>query len=644
MHQANDPSRLFRHGDELAYLGIAPEEAEKPDRDRRPAILHVDEAVMHGMLIRHLDWVRATESGSRPTKPPVDVARDMVNFRPLPDWLPPLESIITAPSYGPDLKLILPGYNPSLRLAYLPSIVISPPENPSDNDMKEAVGKIGHLLTDFPFKDQSDRANAIGLLLLSLLRPAIPESVPLIVITATLQRAGKGALASIFEILMTGTNASAVQYSKQEEEFRKALLPYISRGQPAIRLDNVDDGSELSSPHLASAVTEGWYCDRVLQRSEVLGVPVRAVFLATGNNITVSKDLLFRTLWIRLTPDTDEPDKRRFVIDGIEQHVRESRAEYLMALAMMVEYWKAKGANLWKARRWNAFNLFVWTIGGVLEACGIRGFLGNTDDQRAAGSPGEEEWRHVLQQWSEATDTPQPASWLLENVFDKCEPLTYVRINGKDEKGRARSLSRLLGRQVGTPRTLAGGALVSIEKTYASKDKRDLFALHVLHDGRVNQTSEALSPHLTRPVSPCGIRPGGYSGLSGLNFDTTREEKADQEDHDTRDSINSRDAELYPLYPPSPPALTGQQLTGRVNGGYTGMTASLSPPEPSNLPDGSRPSPSLPASVKDWPEDWRFLFEERAAIVEYDGNLPREKAEALAEAAVRREFEDYAKN
>jgi hypothetical protein len=489
-------------------------------------------------------------------------------------------------------------------------------------------------------------------LLLSLLRPAILESVPLVVITATLQRAGKGALASIFEILMTGTNASAVQYSKQEEEFRKALLPYISGGQPAIRLDNVDDGSELSSPHLASAVTEGWYCDRVLQRSEVLGVPVKAVFLATGNNITVSRDLLFRTLWIRLTPDTDEPDKRSFVIDGIEQHVRESRAEYLTALATMVEYWKARGARLWKIRRWNAFNLFVWTIGGVLEACGIRGFLGNTDDQRAAGSPGEEEWRHVLQQWTEATNAPQPASWLLENVFDKCEPLTYIRINGKDETGRARSLSKTLRSQLGTPRTLPNDHIVTIEKVYDSRMKRDFFCLGTPAIQRITAAGDTLSPRPprdTRVVSPCATRLRGDNGDSGDIFASARRKTAtDEKSSDPSGVINSKDAELSPFSPRHPRDLAGQGLTAR---GYRGDTETASPLSPrsglsgdSDLPEGNRPSPSLPVSITDWPEDWRFMFEERAAIMEYDGNLPKEKAEALAEANVRREFEDYAKD
>jgi len=46
----------------------------------------------------------------------------------------------------------------------------------------------------------------------------------------------------------------------------------------------------------------------------------------------------------------------------------------------------------------------------------------------------------------------------------------------------------------------------------------------------------------------------------------------------------------------------------------------------------------LPAQVADWPEDWREAVEERAAIMEYDGRLPRDEAEAQAEQRVRAEF------
>jgi hypothetical protein len=39
---------------------------------------------------------------------------------------------------------------------------------------------------------------------------------------------------------------------------------------------------------------------------------------------------------------------------------------------------------------------------------------------------------------------------------------------------------------------------------------------------------------------------------------------------------------------------------------------------------------SPPPSLDALPADWRDTWEERAAIMEYDGELPRERAEALA--------------
>jgi hypothetical protein len=43
----------------------------------------------------------------------------------------------------------------------------------------------------------------------------------------------------------------------------------------------------------------------------------------------------------------------------------------------------------------------------------------------------------------------------------------------------------------------------------------------------------------------------------------------------------------------------------------------------------------LPADIQNWPEDWREEFEERAAILEYDGMLSRPEAESWAETIVR---------
>lgn len=45
----------------------------------------------------------------------------------------------------------------------------------------------------------------------------------------------------------------------------------------------------------------------------------------------------------------------------------------------------------------------------------------------------------------------------------------------------------------------------------------------------------------------------------------------------------------------------------------------------------------LPPHVGDWPADWLDAFIERAAIMEFDGGLPRPEAERRAEDLVRKE-------
>lgn len=44
---------------------------------------------------------------------------------------------------------------------------------------------------------------------------------------------------------------------------------------------------------------------------------------------------------------------------------------------------------------------------------------------------------------------------------------------------------------------------------------------------------------------------------------------------------------------------------------------------------------SLPERVADWPEAERELYEERAAILEFEGGLPRAEAEMVAEQMIR---------
>ena len=52
-------------------------------------------------------------------------------------------------------------------------------------------------------------------------------------------------------------------------------------------------------------------------------------------------------------------------------------------------------------------------------------------------------------------------------------------------------------------------------------------------------------------------------------------------------------------------------------------------------PQAAVPFANLPSNVSDRPEDWQYEYEERAAIIEYDGDLNRPEAEQWAETIVR---------
>ena len=45
---------------------------------------------------------------------------------------------------------------------------------------------------------------------------------------------------------------------------------------------------------------------------------------------------------------------------------------------------------------------------------------------------------------------------------------------------------------------------------------------------------------------------------------------------------------------------------------------------------------TLPRSISDWPDTWKELWTERAAIMEFQGNLPRLNAEREAEYDIRK--------
>jgi hypothetical protein len=94
---------------------------------------------------------------------------------------------------------------------------------------------------------------------------------------------------------------------------------------------------------LAAAITAPVLRDRVLGRSESLGIPNRALLLFTGNNLCLTGDLSRRIITIRIDPGTDAPFAREFDLDPLD-HVLEHRSDLACAAVRLVCGWLSSGA------------------------------------------------------------------------------------------------------------------------------------------------------------------------------------------------------------------------------------------------------------------------------------------------------------
>ena len=83
----------------------------------------------------------------------------------------------------------------------------------------------------------------------------------------------------------------------------------------AIVLDNLS--GTLDSAAVSSALTATFHTDRVLGTSRSIRVPVKNLWLATGNNVQLSAELSRRSIPIRLDAKVDRPWQRDCGFNGV---------------------------------------------------------------------------------------------------------------------------------------------------------------------------------------------------------------------------------------------------------------------------------------------------------------------------------------
>jgi hypothetical protein len=192
---ANTPPTLFVRLGRLVRI--------KRDERGRTTIEAMTEAMLRWRLLECATWMKQDAKGNLThASPPPKVVQDVLA---LGSWsFPALEGISELPIVRADGTIVtVPGYDAQARMIYAPSPELrlgTVPEQPTREDVEQALARIWQAIGEFPYVSAAERANALALLLTPLLRYVIKRYVPLALIDAPKQGTGKGLLTDFIAV------------------------------------------------------------------------------------------------------------------------------------------------------------------------------------------------------------------------------------------------------------------------------------------------------------------------------------------------------------------------------------------------------------------------------------------------------------
>lgn len=439
---------LFRRGGRLVRI-------RKTDNGKEE-VQDVDDKILSARVLDCLEYVTKSKEGKsyhNPQKVWLDYILHGDN-QPFPE----LTGITTVPLLRQDGTVVTkPGYDAQTGFYYSPTgglktQSLNIPENPTSDDVDRAKRLIfDDLLHDFPFDEEDNeasKANAVALLLTPLLRQFV-NPAPLALVDAPKIGTGKSLLAKLVGIITVG-RAAVMSYDRSADEVRKSITALLADSEKLVVIDNIT--RPLRGGSLASMLTASTVKDRILGFTKTIELRNDATWVATGNNLCTDAEIGRRSYLIRMDAKTSEPQSRTgFKHSDIEQWTKDNRAELLSALFTLIRYWHVNGRKPDNARVLGSFEAWTQTVGGILQAAGIDGFLGNQEVILAKSDTETPQWTAFLSRWHEEENIPNTQTvaelkphletgGLLDDVLPG--ELSRAIVNGKLDSRRAAAALR----------------------------------------------------------------------------------------------------------------------------------------------------------------------------------------------------------
>jgi putative DNA primase/helicase len=406
-NEETDPPLLYNRGGSVAKI----------DDSRIEMLQTID-------MLQELEDIAAWFSGTgkvpSASSPPSTLAQMLLRPGSFVRALPPLDSIANAPTFSVDGEFETePGYHRASRSFYVPTpglVIPAVSANPTADERTQARENIFDILRDFPFVNDHARANAIAMLMLGFIRPMLEgEDAPMHVFDAPVAGTGKGRLANVLSIIITGNTLPVTPEAENEAEWRKKIFAMMLESRPILAFDNLN--ARLSSETLCTLLTGGGLTDRILGQSKMSYVKTQSILVGTGNNVTVSDEIVRRTVRTRIAYEGGSPLGRTgFKYPNLLGYVRENRGELIWSVATLVRAWIADGRPKSGFRK-DSFETWSEIMGGILATAGIQGlaYIDPSWSQSKADPETGALDRFVMGWWSWFKDQPVKVAQL----FDK---------------------------------------------------------------------------------------------------------------------------------------------------------------------------------------------------------------------------------
>lgn len=392
----NDPAEIFIRAGSLVRIGS--------DENDEPIIDTMTESAVRGRLARCSEFLRTTQNGEMmPIPPALDVVRDIMALGRWP--FPPLLGIVETPFVTQSGHVVLePGYNEETRLMYTPGRLLMDEisQEPTQQEIEDAIELLQEVICNFPFGDDASKANTIAAMITPIVRPAIRGPVPLVLFDKPQAGTGASLLSEVIALIATGRSNAMMTAPKSDEEWDKSITAMLKQGRSVVTIDNIE-GLLFAAP-LSVALTSNVWTGRILGQSQMITLPQRATWIATGNNVQLGGDLPRRCYWVRLDAKTARPWQRNgFMHPRLLEWAAGERSRILASILTLAKAWFAAGKPAPEGLpTMGSFEDWTRTIGGILELAGVTGFLGNIEQMYEQSDQETPQWEAFTQAWRNA--------------------------------------------------------------------------------------------------------------------------------------------------------------------------------------------------------------------------------------------------